>query len=323
MKKKLCIIAGLAISAVLLWLACRRVDFYSLAVIMRGVRPLPLILVLFTVLSELIIRGVKWSLLLAPSGPARPWDALRLEAAGLALNNVLPLRLGDISRGAFGAEFFRTNIFTVFSTILAEKALDLAALFVLSAAAAEISGVMVIIPGHGLFWALAIAVLAAAAVLFSTNTGHGRFSASLKRFPGLEKTLNSLTLGLKALKSPASAAAIFSLALLQWFMNALNYYWLARAFEIEKTVTVSKSVLLSFTGAAASSAPGMPGYFGSFELAVSAVLAAWGISKETALAYAAASHILSYLIITAAGLFFLYQMEQSLSEIWLKFSDSK
>ena len=116
MKKKLSVIAGLAASAVLLWLACRRVDFYALAEILGSARPQPLILIFFTVSCELIIRGVKWSLLLAPAGKARAWDALRLETAGLALNNVLPLRLGDIARGAFGAEFFRINLVTVFST---------------------------------------------------------------------------------------------------------------------------------------------------------------------------------------------------------------
>jgi uncharacterized membrane protein YbhN (UPF0104 family) len=79
-------------------------------------------------------------------------------------------------------------------------------------------------------------------------------------------------------------------------------------------------VLLSFTGAAASSAPGMPGYFGSFELAVSAVLRAWGVPRETALAYAAASHLLPYLLITAAGLFFIYGLGRSLGQVWTRFS---
>jgi uncharacterized membrane protein YbhN (UPF0104 family) len=85
---------------------------------------------------------------------------------------------------------------------------------------------------------------------------------------------------------------------------------------MQNSVNVTKSVLLSFTGAAASSAPGMPGYFGSFELGISAVLTTWGINRETALAYAATTHILSYLVVTAAGVCFAYQMGHALGKIW-------
>jgi len=317
MKQKLSITAGLAISAALLWLACRRVDFPALAAILENIKPAPLLLVLFTVCAELLVRGIKWRLLLAPAGPARAWDALRLEAAGLALNNVLPLRLGDLARGAFAANFFRINIAAVFSTILAEKALDFAALLLLSSAAAALGGIAPNSAGQrGLF--LVPAAIALAALHLAARRGLS--SARLKRAPRLKRTLDGLALGLKAFASPLAAAAIFSLALLQWFLNALNYYWLALAFGAQSTITLSKSVLLSFTGAAASSAPGMPGYFGSFELAVSAALMAWGIGREAALAYAAAAHVFSYLIITAAGLFFISRMGYSPGKVWAEFS---
>ena len=314
MKKTLSIISGVAVSAALFWLAARRVDISAIAGILGGVRKAPLALIFFTVSGELILRGIKWSLLLAPAGPARAWDALRIEAAGLALNNVLPLRLGELARGTFGAEFFGIKILTVFATILAEKVLDMAALFTLSSAAAGITGIAGATAGPGYLGALLAAALAA--VFFS-----GPLSSFLKKFPGLLRTWDSLGLGLKAFRSPWAAASIFLLALLQWFLNALNYYWLALSFDADKIITVPRSVLLSFTGAAASSAPGMPGYFGSFELALSAVLSAWGITKDAAFAYAAAAHLLTYLIITAAGLFFLYQMGQSLGRTWAKFSD--
>jgi uncharacterized membrane protein YbhN (UPF0104 family) len=152
MKKKLTIAASLAIGAGLFWLACRQVNLHALAGILWNVKPGPLLLVCLTVSTELAIRGIKWSLLLAPAGKARVWDVLRIEAAGLALNNVLPLRLGDVVRGTFAADFLKINIVTVFSTILAEKALDLAALFVLSSAAAALSGIAAAGTGRGLFF---------------------------------------------------------------------------------------------------------------------------------------------------------------------------
>ena len=318
MKRKLSIATGLAISAVFLWLACRHVDFDALALILADIKAAPLLLVVFGVCAELLIRGIKWRILLAPSAPVRAWDTTRIEAAGLALNNVLPLRLGEIARAAFAANYFKLPVAAILSTILAEKALDFAALLTLAAVAAAASGIALPTTGRGPLLLIAAIVLTALAFIFARGAASGR----LARHPGLQRTFSSLKLGLAAFTSPVAAASICSLALLQWFINSLNYYWIALAFGMS-SVTVTKSVLLSFTGAAASSAPGMPGYFGSFELGVSAVLTAWGINKEAALAYAATAHILSYLVVTAAGLFFIYQMGHSLGKIWEEFSAKK
>ncbi|MDD2803967.1 MAG: lysylphosphatidylglycerol synthase transmembrane domain-containing protein [Elusimicrobiales bacterium] len=319
MKQKLSITAGIAVSAALLWLACRRVDFNALAGILAHIELAPLPLVLLGVCAELLIRGVKWRILLAPSGPARTWDAIRIEAAGLALNNVLPLRLGEIVRAAFAANFFKIPLATILSTILAEKALDLAALLTLAAAAAAASGIALPLAGRGpLILIATIAFVVLAVIIFGSAT-----SKRPNNQTRLQKTFNGLKLGLTAFTSPGAATSVCSLALLQWFVNSLNYYWLSLAFGMQNSVTVTKSILLSFTGAAASSAPGIPGYFGSFEFGVSAVLTAWGISSETALAYAVSAHLLSYLVVTAAGVFFVYQMGHSLGKIWQEFSVKK
>lgn len=312
MKKKASILGGLAFSAALLWLAFRRVDARALAAVFSGVAPAYLGLVALTVLGELLLRGLKWSLLLAPAGRARFFDAFRIETAGLALNNILPLRLGELARAAFGAEFFRINLLTVLATILAEKALDMAALLLLAFAAAGAGGLPAWLTGRGGLWPF-LAIAAAAALLAAWAL------ARAGKFSGLRPALEKLGLGLKAFRNPAAAAGIFSLALLQWLLNALNYYWLALAFGAG-TIGLRQSVILSFTGAAASSAPGMPGYFGGFELAVSAVASAWGLGRDAALAYALAAHLAPYFVITAAGIFFIYSMGHSLTGIWSKFA---
>jgi hypothetical protein len=312
MKKIIPILAGLAVSAALLWLAFRKADLRAIAAVLAGVKTAPLALVALTVAGELGIRGLKWSLLLAPAKKVRAWDAARLETAALALNNLLPLRLGELARAAYGAELFKARLSTVLATILAEKALDMAALFALAGAgaAAAPGGLAVSLPG----WRVALPLAAVmAALLIAARALYSR-SARVKN------SLDGLALGLKALRSPGAAAAVFGLALLQWFFNALNYYWLALAFGLGPAASLPRAALLSFTGAAASSAPGMPGYFGGFELAVSAVLGAWGVPRETALAYAAASHLLPYLVTTAAGLACIYGLGTSLHEVWRRFS---
>ena len=311
MKKKVSIIGGLAVSAALLWLAFRRADAGALAAILSSLSPAPLWLIFFTVLGELALRGLKWRLLLAPAGPARFLDAVRIETAGLALNNILPLRLGELARAALGAEFFKISMLTVLATIMAEKILDFAALLLLFLSAAGAGSLPAWLTGSGLWRYLAPAAAAALLAAWALARAGGP--------PDLRRVLEKLGLGLKALKRPWAAAGIFSLALLQWLLNALNYYWLALAFGAGG-IGLRRSVILSFTGAAASSAPGMPGYFGGFELAVSVVASAMGLGREAALAYALSAHLFSYFIITALGVFFIYQMGRSLSGLWKKFT---
>lgn len=311
MKKIFSITAGLAVSAALLWLAFRSADPRALAAVFAGLSAGPLLLILITVLGELALRGLKWKLLLDPAGKVRFWDAAKIETAGLALNNILPLRLGELARAAFGSELFGISAITVLATILAEKVLDMAALLMLAFAAAGAGGLPGWLSG-GRAWA---ALAAAAAILLILLGRAGRSGR-------IAQTADKLKLGLAALKSPGRAAGVLTLAVLQWLLNALNYYWLGLAFKAGG-IGLPESILLSFTGAAASSAPGMPGYFGGFELAVSTVASAHGLQKDAALAYALGAHLASYFIITAAGVLFIYTMGQSLGGVWSKFSYGK
>ena len=313
MKKRTAITGGALIGAAFVWLACRNVDLARLAAVLRAASPAPLALMALTIAGEMAVRGIKWSLLLKPAARTRPWDTARLEAASLALNNVLPLRLGEIARAACGAESFNLNILTIASSILAEKLLDAAALVTLALMAAGITA----ISRGPVDWRVALAALAAVLLALAA------LRPLAARWPRLHKAMEHLALGLKALGSPASAALAYLLALLQWGLNAFNYYWVAISLGLASAINLPHCVLLSFSGAVGCSLPGMPGYFGSFELAVAGVAQAWGVSREQGLAYAALAHIASYIITTSIGLFFLYQMGQSLGGIWRKFSGRK
>lgn len=316
MKHKISIIAGLLISAALLWAAARQVDLRQLAEIFARANVLLLLPIVLTVSAELVLRAIKWRLLLAPAAKVRAWDTLRLETAALALNNILPLRLGELARGAYGADLFSLPIATVFSTILAEKALDLAALLALAGAAAAAGAV----PGLGGMRSLpafAAVLLLAAAAGFAIKSGR------LKNWPRLRQAWAQLGLGLQALGRPGSAAALLALAVLQWFFNSLGYYFTARALGLGEAVGLARGAAMAVTGAAASSVPGMPGYFGSVEFAVTTLMKAWGIPAGLSFACAAGAHMAAYLTITAAGLFFIYGMGRSLGQVWAGFAGGK
>lgn len=326
MKAKISIIAGFLVGAVLLYFAFRSIDFRNLLAIYSRVRAVFIIPFILTTLAELLFRAARWRLLLNPSRPVRLVDAFKLQTAGLALNNLLPMRLGELARATFGAGLFKIPLLTVFATILVERALDVLVLFALFAAAARLGGITGGFLNYGsLMWVMFAGVVAAmAALIFSDELiAHHWFSGFFARFPRLRLLFERVAMGVKGFHSFRSGALIFAYAAGQWLMDALNYYWMGLAFGLGGVLDLYRSMALVFTGAVAASVPGMPGYFGNFEFTLTKVLVTWGVPRDLGFAFASYAHVLSYLFITLLGIVFVYQMGHSLGKVWKEFSPPK
>lgn len=323
MKKRLSIALGAAVSLGFLYLAFRSVDrdiflrSFSSAD-SRWFLPLAVL-----VISDLLIRGLKWKLLLAPLTRAGFYDCFRLQAIGLALNNVLPFRLGELARAAFAANIFRLPVLTIISTIVVERVLDLLVIVGLFLAAAALGGMGDSVSQYAhLFWAgLGGIVLAVGLLVFAEEVAESPFLRRFfHRFPSLEKAFRQAALGARALHRPRAALAVLLLGLLQWSLSILNIYFAARAFGMEGLITFTRGVMLLFTSAAAASVPGVPGYFGNTEYALARVMAGWGLDMNSGVAMAGWMHIGVYAIQTVTGLLLLYWMGQSLGQVWRDFS---
>ena len=326
MKAKVSILAGFVVGAALLWLALRNVEFGKLAGIYSRADALYLVPVALVLLLEVFFRGARWRLLLAPSNPeVRLLDAFRLEAAGLALNNVLPLRLGELARATFAARLFRVPLVTVLATILVERLLDVIVLFLMFAVAAYFGGLSGgLLEYRHYLWTL-VGLLAAGmtALIFADElVSHAWFAGLFARVPWLRTLFERVAMGVKGFHSFGAGALILLLAALQWLMDALIFFLVARAFGLGGLMDGFKSVALVFAGAAAASVPGMPGFFGNYELVLTRVLVGWGVPRETGFAYVSYSHVAVYLFMTLLGVFFIYQMGHSVGKVWGEFSAS-
>lgn len=324
MKAKLSIVAGFLVSGLLLYLALRNIDFSNLAAIYSRVDPVYLLPFAAVGALELVVRGARWRLLLLPSNPGiRLLDTFRLETAGLALNNILPMRLGELVRATFAARLFKIPLLTVLATILVERLVDIIVLFLMFVAAARLGGITGgFLDYNGLLWALFGGVAAGiAALIFADElVAHAWFSGFFARFPRVRALFERVAMGVKGFHSFKSGALILLLAALQWLLDAVNFVLLGFAFGLSGVIDIYKGVALIFAGAAAASVPGMPGYFGNFELVLTKVLVAWNIAEDTAFAYASYSHVAGYLLVTLLGVFFIYQMGQSLGKVWGEFT---
>ena len=318
MRRALTAAAGAAVGAALLYAALRNADLSALPGILGRADAWVALPVFLLYLLELYLRALRWKLLLAPSGRLGVGDAFKLEASALALSNVLPLRLGEAARAGLGTALTGIPAATVISSMLVERLMDAAVIVLLFLLAAGAGGAPGGIGGTGWLWALP-ALAAAGLALLAYERGPGARAGRPGRFPAVSSALEKLRLGAAAFRSPRTAAAVTALAALQWLTDAFNLWLIARAFGLGATVTPARSVGLLFSGAVAVSLPGLPGYFGNFEFAVSRALASWGADPGAAFACAAFAHLLSYIIFTLTGLACLYGMGQSLRLVWSRF----
>lgn len=324
MKTKLSILAGFLVSGLLLWLALRNVPMSGLAEAYARVNIAILLPAGLAVVFEMFLRGVKWRLLLLPSNPSvRAVDAFKLQAAGMALNNILPLRLGELARATFAAKIFNIPLITVLATIFVERLLDVIVLLMMFAAAAVLGDLSGGFTEYRGFLLSLVAMLAGgiAVLIFAEEiVAHAWFSGLFARFPRLRSLFEHIAMGVRGFHTLRGGAAILGFATLQWCVNALSLWLLALAFGLGGVVSIFRSVALLFATAVACSIPSAPGFFGNYELMFTKVLSGWGVPETAAFACASFSHVFAYLLITLVGVVFIYQMGQSLSGLWGQFS---
>ena len=312
-------LAAAGITAALMALALRNVRLAELWAVLSGARWrwLPVMAAIGAV--DLGIRAVRWRILLSRSGAKTGFFQLyRLVTIGLAVNNVLFMRLGEVARAFLAARELEVPMATALASVAVERALDVAALLSLFAFAS--AGVPELVPAaYRRLGLLALAGALGALVALAAAEGPlepgGWAEARLRRWPRVHALVVQLAAGAAVLRSPAAAGKAAALSLALWSVDALMYWAGARALELGWAVSYARSILVLSWAGAGSALPAAPGGFGTFEAAVKGILVNFGVPPHAALGYAFFTHMVMYLFVTGLGLAFLYQVGLSLGEL--------
>ena len=301
-----------------MYLAFRNIDVKSIAAIYSKTNPWYLLPLGFLLILELFLRGVRWKLLLNPIRKVKAIDTFKLEAIGLAFNNILPLRLGEIIRGVLCARRFEISMVTVFSTILVERVMDTITIFILVIIAIRFDGYVGAADLNSYFWfiLLAAGIGLLSLIFIEKILLHHKLTGIFLKFPRLADILKNIAHGAKAFQSFKGVMGIILCGLAQWSINISMFYIVAKVFNITEIINIFKAVKLIFTTAVAVSVPAMPGYFGNLEFALSKVMSLWGIAEEVGFAYATYLHLSMYIVVTVVGVFFVYQMGYSIGDLY-------
>ena len=115
---------GVAVSAVLLWVAVRGVSLDEVLHELRQVRPIWLVPVLASIFVRFWLTALRWQLLLQPVKRIGVHRLFAITMIGFMANNLLPARLGEFVRAyALGrSEALPSSL--PFATIVIERLFD-------------------------------------------------------------------------------------------------------------------------------------------------------------------------------------------------------
>ncbi len=312
------ILPGLIISAI-----CLAAIFYlvDLDKFVDALRKADYRLVLLSYLISLLwlaVRGLIWRTLLQEKATLRQTFLTFNE--GNLINNLLPFRLGEVARAFLLARKAGLGFWQVFSTVLIERALDVA-----MGAGLLLSTLPFVV---GADWAQTAAFAAGGIVisglvvlyLLARNPGWvvGQFERLAKRWPALQSALGEqlklFLSGLAVLTDLRRFLLAVSWSVLDWGIAIFQYYILLLAFFPNGQflwAAFSLGVI-----AMGLSVPSSPGNLGPFELALVWALARFGLDESQAAALAFTAHFGNYLITGLIGAYALSRDGETLTSLY-------
>jgi uncharacterized protein (TIRG00374 family) len=311
---RLRIAAGFAITAVLLWLAVRDVDFAQVGQIFAQARLWWARPAALCVSLGYLVRTRRWGSLLAPVKRVPFPTLFNSLILGFAANNVLPARVGELVRAHTLGTKANISRSTAFSTIVVERVFDGLTLI------AFMGVVLLLFPLRGELPEIRAVTVASAVIFLTVGVGMvilllnealalrvARFV--LRRFPvriaaRAERLVVNLLDGLKALRVRRHLAAIIALSVVVWSLEASGYYFVLEALDVPLTTSqqvVAALFLLVFVNLGIM-IPSAPGYIGTFQLFAKIALSAFGVGAAMGFSVAILAHAIQYFLVTGAGL---------------------
>ena len=312
---------GLGISALFGFLFLRDTDFGAVRDAFTSADVGLILIAMAIFFGGVGFRALRWHILLRPIVNASPRQLYPIMAVGYAANNILPLRGGEILRAHTLYRQFGVGHTAGLANVFLERVLDgvMLTLFLILGVAASFVGMGGMeYAGDVLLAAMAFLVLGvsiAVGALYATARHPVRAEAiivrRLRRVPVLRrhdaKWVSGLIEGVRPAGDRALLTAAFFASAAAWGLEALMYFLVGEAFDLDLPLPVY--LLVAAAANVIISAPSTSGGVGPFEWAAKEVVLIYLVgahAQESAIAYAASLHGLVLVPITLLGLAFLW-----------------
>jgi uncharacterized protein (TIRG00374 family) len=305
MKRAIVLVVGLAISVVALWWAFKDFDLQAVWQAMLGVR-LPFFLLLIVPYTLTFLTKVwRWQLLFHPDEQRAPF---RVLFPSLMISYIpLPFRLGEVARAVVAGRRTGMPVARVFSTIVVEKVLDVLTLLLIMGIALPFVNLgeqsqAWLVPVGG---AVLAAVLVMLALVFRPDVARRLVGWIAGRLPErigarLVALVDNVLAGLVPLSRGSTAAKVLGWSVGTWGINVVTVWIMLLAFNLELSIAVA-AMLVVVTNLTMA-IPAAPGYVGTFEAAVIALLnGALGVSLDASQGFALFYHFVGLVPVALMG----------------------
>jgi uncharacterized membrane protein YbhN (UPF0104 family) len=285
------LVAGVAATAGCAWVLVSGAG-PGLGPVLAEARPDLLAAAAGVALAGFLLRGWRWGLLVGAVAPdVRPSACIGPAMAGWALNNLLPLRAGDMWRlGAVPAPAA-----AVAGTLIVERLLDLAAVLALAAFAAALAPLAA---GFGPALAVVAGIVVIGVIGLLAAAGplgrrwHGRTA--------WRGVLGGMLAAADRCLTPRGLVLTAGVTAVAWGCEALAIALAAQAVGL--AAGPAQAAAAGAAGTLATAIPAAPGHLGTWDLAVAGTWMAAGHPAALAAGAALVAHAVLWLTATIAGL---------------------
>jgi uncharacterized protein (TIRG00374 family) len=309
-KHKLFTLIGFAISVVLLYFSLRETHFNEIWSTMRKANVALAFLPLVFIGTAISLSSFRWSRVAGKAVRFR--EAFTAMLIGMFVNNVLPLRLGEVARGYVLSRKKGLSFTYSCSTVALDRFFDLTGLLLLTLTSLVLpSFPRSTLPGpiyDGIYVVLGVLVFfILLIILLSRQSLSERLS---KRFVPNEKSfLSRLTKrvvevqdNLRRIGSPLTIVFFVIMSFCSWFSMSMGLYVVTRALGVSVPFACIPFVcaMLNF----GITIPSSPGYVGVYQALIVYLLSIFGVSKSEGFAVSILYHASWYVPYTVVGFAF-------------------
>lgn len=315
---------GFILSLLFIWLAFRRVDPAEMLRALGRADYTLLAPVLAVIALGLVLRSLRWRLLLAPVRDARTGSLFVSLCIGYMANAFMPAHLGEFVRAWHAGRKNGIAAGSVFATIVVERLIDVASLLLLMGLSLLLFPFPPWVRQSG---AIMLALIAGLGVLLALMKSRQEKALALARrllcvLPGRASEracglLGHFLNGVMPLKRRRDYLAVTLLSLLIWITYALTFHLLLVAFGFVSRYRLPWSAALVAMVITTISVvvPSSPGYVGSFHWLCQLALGLLRVPKGPALSYAFVLHAVSVYPVFFLGLYLLARERLSLRSL--------
>ncbi len=294
-------IIAFAISATLLYVALRGVDWGQVGGVLRHADIGRLAMAAAVMTLSLMLRAVRWRVVLTADPPLRVGTVFWATCLGYAGNNLLPARAGEIVRSVIISAKSNLSKSFVLTTALAERTIDAVFLVPISTLAL---GIMPGIPRAFSQASRVLGFVAVAGILGIVLVGHidallakivVALPISHKLRERIQQVQAEFVAALLAFRHRGRALAFSGLTLVIWSCDTMVALLLASTLHLK--LHPAGAVILVAALGLSSALPSTPGYLGVYQFVAVSVLVPLGMTRSEALAFIFLFQFNNYLVI--------------------------